>query len=201
MPRCATVHLVRHGAYGLIGRTLAGRTPGHSLNGEGRAQAEAIATFLALRPIAAIVSSPLERAHETAAPLAVRLGVGIAIEPGLNEIDFGDWTGSAFDALHAIPEWHDWNRFRSTMPIPGGETMLGVQARAMAALEGLIAAAPAGEIAVFSHADVIKAVLAHCLAMPLDLMPRLEVDPGSRSEVVFYDADLCVRGINLPAGT
>lgn len=201
MSRCATVHLIRHGDYGLIGRALAGRTVGHSLSDEGRAQAERIAGYLAARPLAIVASGPLERARETAAPSASRLGLPLRTEPRLNEIDFGDWTGLSFDVLHGLAPWHEWNRFRSTVPIPGGETMLAVQARAMAALGAAVAEAEQGEIALFSHADVIKVVIAHCLGMPLDLLPRIEIDCGSRSEIVFYDADLRVKSVNRPSGS
>jgi probable phosphoglycerate mutase len=79
--------------------------------------------------------------------------------------------------------------------------MLAAQARAVAAMRTLIAGVGDAEIAVFSHADVIKAMLAHFLALPLDLLPRIEIDPGSRSELVVYEADVRVRGINLPAGS
>ncbi len=195
------LHLIRHGDYGMIGRVLAGRTPGYSLNDRGRHQADRIAEALGSRPIASVVSGPLERARETAAPLAARLGLRVQVEPGFDEVDFGDWTGQAFAALHATPAWHEFNRFRSAFPIPGGEAMLAAQARAIAAIRRLIADPKDVEVAVFSHADVIKAVLAHFLALPLDLLPRLEIDPGSRSEVILYDADVRVRCINLPAGS
>ena len=202
MPGCGTIfHLIRHGDYGMIGRALAGRAPGYSLNDEGRLQADRIAAALASRRIAAVVSGPLERARETAAPLAARLGVAVQVEARFDEIDFGEWTGLTFPVLHAMAAWHEFNHFRSAYPIPGGETMLAAQARAVAAIGGLIAGAGNPEIAVFSHADLIKAMLAHFLAMPLDLLPRLEIEPGSRSELVVYEADVRVRGINLPAGS
>ena len=98
-----TFHLIRHGDYGLLGRVLAGRTPGHSLSDLGRKQAERVAAALAHRPIAAVVSGPLERARETAAPLAARCGLEVSVDPDLDEIDFGEWTGMAFDALQPCP--------------------------------------------------------------------------------------------------
>jgi probable phosphoglycerate mutase len=196
-----TFHLIRHGDYGMIGRALAGRAPGHSLSDEGRRQADRIAAALGSRPVAAVASGPLERARETAFPLGARLRLAVRVEPGFDEIDFGDWTGQPFPALHAMAGWHEFNRFRSAFPIPGGETMLAAQARAVAAMRTLIAGVGDAEIAVFSHADVIKAMLAHFLALPLDLLPRIEIDPGSRSELVVYEADVRVRGINLPAGS
>ncbi|MBV9734531.1 MAG: histidine phosphatase family protein, partial [Acidisphaera sp.] len=115
------------------------------------------------------------------------------------EVDFGDWTGDRFEALHARPEWRAFNRFRSTAPIPGGETMLAAQARAVGAVLRLRAAHPDAELAVVSHADVIKAVLAHFLAAPLDLFSRIEIAPASRSVVVLYDETAAIAGVNLPA--
>ena len=192
-------HLLRHASYDLLGRVLAGRSGGHSLNAEGRAEAEALADALAGQPIVAIASSPLERARETAAPIAERHGLAIAIDPDLNEIDFGDWTGLAFEALHADGTWRRFNAFRSATPIPGGETMLAAQARALAAVLRLRSAYPTGEVAVVSHGDVIKAVLAHFLATPLDLMRRIEISPASRSVLVLEGADARIEGINLRA--
>lgn len=198
MPGPTTFHLIRHATYGLIGHRLAGRTPGHALGEEGRAQAAALAASLDAHPLAAVIASPLERTRETAAAIAERRDLPVLIEPGLNEIDFGDWTGETFDVLHARPAWRAFNRFRSTAPIPGGETMLAAQARAVAAVLRLRAAYPQAGLALVSHADVIKAVLAHFLAAPLDLFGRIEIAPASRSVVVLYDETAAIAGINLP---
>ena len=133
-------------------------------------------------------------------PLAARFGLAIATDPDLDEIDFGQWTGMAFDALHALPQWRAFNSFRSTAPIPGGETMLQAQARAMAAVARLRAQFRDREVAIVSHGDVIKAVLAHFLAVPLDLFARIDIAPGSRSEVIASDSDVRILGVNLPPG-
>jgi len=193
-------HLVRHATYGLIGHVLAGRTPGHRLNPAGQAQAAALAASLAALPIAAIVSSPLERTRETAEAIAAPHGLPVQIEPDLIEIDFGEWTGSAFPALHALPEWRAFNSFRSSTPIPGGETMLAAQSRAVAAILRQRAAHPGSELVVVSHGDVVKAILAHFLGMPLDLFRRLDIAPGSRSVLALHDEDAQVRAVNLPSG-
>src|SRR5436305_11011237 len=91
----ATFFLIRHGANDLLDRAIAGRLPGVHLNAHGRQQAERLAERLAQEPIRRIYSSPLERARETAQPLADRLGLEMRIAPELNEIDFGDWAGQA----------------------------------------------------------------------------------------------------------
>lgn len=199
MSGATTFHLVRHASYDLLGHVLAGRSPGHSLNPAGRAEAEALAGALAGRPIAAVVSSPLERARETAGPIAARHGLQPAIEPDLNEIDFGEWTGLPFTALHALPAWRAFNALRSAAPIPGGETMPAAQARAVATILRLWTAHRGSELVVVSHGDVVKAVLAHFLAVPLDLMRRIEIAPASRSVLALYDETVRILAVNLPA--
>jgi broad specificity phosphatase PhoE len=201
MSGATTFHLVRHASYDQLGRRLAGRSPGHSLNEDGRAEAAALASAFSGRAIAAVVSSPLERARETAMPIAAAHGLPVAIEPDLNEIDFGDWTGMAFAELHGNPDWQRFNVFRSAVPIPGGESVLAVQARAVAAILRLRAAYPAGEVVAISHGDVVKAILFHFLGMPLDFLRRIEIAPASRSELVLHADDARVRAVNLPAGT
>lgn len=193
-----TLHLVRHAAHGLLGRALAGRMPGVGLSAEGLAQAAALAGALAGRPIRAVLSSPVQRAQETAAPIAARHGLPVLTDPGLDEIDFGAWTGAAFGVLDGDPAWDAWNRFRGFAPTPGGETMAAAQARALGAVARARAAVPDGEAVLAGHSDVLKAVLAHFLGTPLDLLHRIELAPASRSVLVLWDDGARVDGINLP---
>ena len=130
--------------------------------------------------------------------MAARLGCPVQIEAGLDEIDFGDWTGQTFAALDGKPEWDAWNRCRSVVGCPGGETMLAAQARAVAAVLRLAAAHRDGELVLVSHQDVLKSILAHCLGLPLDLLRRFSLDPAHRSVVTLFDADLRVEAVNLP---
>lgn len=190
-------HLVRHGAHDLLGKVLVGRGP-VSLSAAGRAEAEAVAAALAGAGLAAVVSSPRERALQTATPIAARAGLEVAVDPAVDELDLGEWTGAQLGPLHNDPRWRTFNMFRASTPVPGGEDMLAVQARAVALVLRLRAAYPCGVVAVVSHADVIKAVLAHFLGMPLDLMRRLEVAPASRSVVAVYQDDAVVEAVNLP---
>lgn len=194
-------HLVRHGQYDLIDHALGGRAPGHALNEAGRGEARWVAGALRGRTVAAVVSSPVQRAQETAAPIAAALGLAVETDEALVELDCGEWTGMTFETLRERPEWHRWNRFRSSAAIPGGETMLAVQARTVAALERLHAVQGEAEVVVVSHADVIKAVLLHVLGAPLDHMGRLEVGPGSRSVVAWHDETARVLATNLPPGS
>lgn len=198
MAGTTTFHLIRHGTYGLLGRVLAGRTRGHSLDETGLAQARALAEVLADRPIAAVVSSPLERTCETAAPIAARFGLEVGIEPDVIELDFGDWTGRSFESLRTWSGWEAFTRFRSTAQVPGGEAMLAVQARSVAAIVRLRAAYPDGEVVIVSHGDVIKSVLAHFLTIPIDMFRRFDIAPASRSIVAVTDADARVLAVNIP---
>ncbi len=196
-------HLVRHGQYGLLDRALGGRAPGHALDADGQAQAAQVAGALRGRTVAAVVSSPVQRAVETAAPIAAALGLAVRIDAELVELDCGEWTGMTFEALRERPDWRRWNRFRSSAAIPGGESMLAVQARTVAALERLHAehgGPGTAEVVVVSHADVIKAALLHVLGAPLDHMGRLEIGPGSRSVVAWHDETARVLAANLSSG-
>lgn len=195
-----TLHLVRHAAYGLLDRALGGRLPGHGLTEAGQAQATALADALAGRRIAAVLSGPLERARETAAPVAARHGLPVMVEPGLHELDFGAWTGLPLAALEGRADWAAWNAFRSTAAIPGGEGMLAAQARALAAVARLRAAHPEGEVVAVSHAEIVRGLLCHALGVPLDLFWRIEVSPASRSVLEWHDGGVRVLAMNLPPG-
>ncbi len=193
------VHLIRHASYDLLGRVLAGRQPGHALNTGGRAEAARLAETLAAREgLAVVVSSPIERAQETARIIAAPRALDVLTEPDLTEIDFGAWTGMTFEDLRETPGWAAFNTFRSTAPTPGGETMLAAQARAVAALARLAARYTGAEVAAVSHGDIIKAIFAHALGTPLDLFHRLTIDPASRSVVALGERDVSVLGVNLP---
>lgn len=181
----ATIHLVRHASHGLLDRRLAGRMPGVGLDAAGRGQARELAARFAGQAIAAVISSPIQRAVETAEPIAARLGLAIAHEPDLAEVDFGRWTGLRFEELHADPAWAAWNRLRGLAGCPGGETMQQVQARALLAMARLARRADGGVVIAVTHGDVIKSVLAAVIGFPLDHLQRIEVAPASVSTVTI----------------
>ena len=199
MPGGTRFHLVRHAEHALQGRVLVGRMPGVVLSDTGKAQVAALAEAFAKLPVRAVASSPVARARETAAGIAARLGLAALVGPGLEEGDFGAWTGKPFAELEGQPEWLAWNRFRGTAGCPGGEAMAGVQGRALGAMRALRAAWPDGEVVLVSHADVLKAALAGLLGVPLDLMHRFALDPGCRAVVTLWDEDARVEALNLPA--
>ena len=193
-----TFHLVRHGDYGLLGRVLAGRTQGHGLSAAGIAQAESLAGLLGKLPIAAVVSSPLQRTRETAGPIAAGLGLPVEIDDDVNEIDFGRWSGLAFQELDGEPAWAEFNKCRSLGCPPGGETMAAAQTRAAAALVRWRQRFPDQHIVIVSHADVIKAVLCLVLGISMELMRRIDIAPGSRSVVALSADDARVELVNQP---
>jgi broad specificity phosphatase PhoE len=192
----ATFLLTRHAHTHMVGEAIAGRMPGIGLTVEGRAQAEALAQRLAGLPIERICSSPLQRARETAEPLARHLGLAVEIDEGFDEIDVGAWEGVRFDELDADPHWQRFNRFRSGTRTPGGELIGEVQMRMVAALERLHREHPGGHIAVVSHGDPIKSALAYYAGIPLDLTLRIEVGLASVSVLALWDDGAQIRCIN-----
>ena len=195
-----TLFLVRHAAHDRVDRVLCGRMPGVRLGPEGRAQAERLAERLARENIGAVQSGPLERTRETAEPVAARLGLGVEVADGLNEIEVGAWTGTPFDELRDDPRWTLWNAARSVTRAPGGETMIEVQARVLAHVEALRARFPDRAVVLVSHADVLKAALAHWLGLSLDSLQRFDVAPASLSTVAVGDWGAKVLSLNERAG-
>lgn len=181
--------LIRHGTVDLTGSALYGRSPDVHINSTGRDQALSLADALGIsRKIDEIVSSPLERAQETAEIVRGERAVSIRIDEGWIEVDYGSWLGKSFEQIREQADWQNYNRSRSTHSPPGGESLLQVQARAFSALERILnkwGEHDGATIAVVSHGDVIRGLLVLLLGMPLDHIYRLEVSPGSLSEVAF----------------
>jgi broad specificity phosphatase PhoE len=180
-----TFYLIRHGANDLVGRAIAGWSPGVHLNAEGRRQASELASRLSSVPFGHLFSSPLDRAQETAQPLADRLGLEIQTAEAVGEIQFGDWTGKPFDKLAPDTRWQQWNVFRSLARAPSGESMIEVQARFTGFLASLSREWPGETVAIFSHGDPIRSALMFYLGMPLDFVHRLEISPASISIVTI----------------
>lgn len=182
-----TFLLIRHAAPELLPNTLAGRMPGIHLSTQGQKQAQRLAARLADQPIAAVYSSPLERALHTAEPLAEHVREEVQCSEAFADIEYGEWSGKHFDELNGDPRWRHWNEFRSGAPLPNGGMMLEVQVRAVLALEELRHRHGDRVVAVVSHGDVIKALIAHYLGVPLDLFQRIEISPASFSVLAIYD--------------
>jgi len=176
-----TFLLIRHALCAPVGKSIAGRGPGVHLNEAGKQQALALAERLSRVPLAALYSSPLERAIETAQPIASRKGLEILPAPGFNEVDFGQWTGKTIAELEPLPEWRRFNEFRSASRIPGGENMAEVLSRCLGELEELRQRheQPGTLVAVVSHGDVLRMLVTHALGMPADFIHRIELSPAS----------------------
>jgi len=182
----ATVLLVRHGLTAMTGPVLAGWTPGVHLDDRGQAQAKALAERLSAVPVAAIVSSPLERCQETATALAAGRDIAVETDDRLGECQYGDWTGQELRKLVKDPLWKVVQAHPSAATFPGGEALRDTQARAVAAVRDNNARL--GEEATWvavSHGDVIKALVADALGMHLDLFQRIQVDPCSLTVVRY----------------
>lgn len=183
-----TFFLVRHAAHDRVETVLCGRMPGVRLGDAGKMQAQALAErFASEDDIASIHTSPLERAVETAEPIAARLGRIAERSSDIIEIDFGAWSGKSFDMLADDRHWTSWNSSRSTSRPPGGETMLEAQARIVRAMEQLRRLHSGRSVILVSHGDVIKAALLYYLGMPIDSYARLDVSPASISTLAVGD--------------
>lgn len=191
-----TFLLIRHAENTSVGRFIAGRQPGVHLTEAGHAQAERLAERLAGLDIAAIYSSPMERAMETIEPLVRRLGAKVHVQEGLDELDYGEWTGRNSQELADRAEWKEFNMHRSRTRIPGGEMLLEAQTRAVATLEQLARQHPEEMVAVVSHADILRAVIAYYAGIPLDLSLRVEIGMASVSVLALNAGDARLLRVN-----
>jgi probable phosphomutase (TIGR03848 family) len=191
-----TLLLIRHASHALVGKALAGRARGIRLDERGRTQAGVLAERLAASDIKAVYTSPRERAVETATPLAQRLALEVRVEAAFDEIDFGEWTGKTFAELAREPTWPSWVDRRSVAQPPNGERFADVQRRALEGIDRLRGQHADEAIAIFSHGDVIKSVLAHFLGISLDHLERFDVAPASVSIVAAGDGWAQVKLIN-----
>ncbi|MFT4288710.1 histidine phosphatase family protein [Nocardioides sp.] len=204
----ATVVLVRHGrTTANASGTLAGRTPGVRLDDTGLGQAARTGERLAAVPLAAVVTSPLERCRQTAREIITRQPVELKAhaERALTECDYGEWQGRSLRELAKEPLWKVVQQQPSAAAFPGGESMAAMQARSVAAVRRLDAAMEAQHgpdvvwVAV-SHGDIIKSVLADALGMHLDLFQRISVDPASVSIIRYTATRPHVLATNTHAG-
>ena len=196
-PAPTTVLLVRHGQTPTTGKVLPGRAKGLHLADEGIRQADIAAARIGeLSRIDAVYSSPLERAKETAAPIAKACGLRTRVARGLFECDFGEWTGAKLSSLMKLPEWQTVQRAPSTFRFPGGESFTEMQARMVTTLDTLRAAHPGGTIVCVSHADTIKAAVAHALGTHIDLFQRIVISPASVTAISWTAFGPIVLAVN-----
>lgn len=175
-------HLVRHAAHDTVDNVLVGRAEGVGLSPEGVVQARRLAAFVARLGPTVVQSSPRERALQTAEPIARAAGLPLEVALQLDEIDFGSWTGRSFSELAADPAWHEWNARRATARTPAGATMREAQNRAVLHLRA-IGRERGGPAVIVTHAEIIRAIVLHCLEAGLDEFDRIAVPPASVTTV------------------
>lgn len=191
-----TFFLIRHAACGGLGQKLWGRTPGVCLNEKGEMQAQHLAERFKNIKLDAIYSSPLERALQTADVVARTAKLEVRKSTAANEINFGEWTGKTFDELSNDGQWRRFNSYRSMTKIPGGESFLEVQNRIVKEIEELAAQYGKGQVAIVSHADVIRAAVAYFTATPIDMIERFEISPCSVSGLAVNNDNATLLTIN-----
>jgi len=201
-PKATTVILVRHGQTPTTGTILPGRTPGLGLSEVGVGQAERAGARLAglgaadRKPVTALYASPMQRTRETAAPIAKALGLRVRVREGLNECDFGSWTGEKLADLRKLPEWTTVQKHPSGFRFPRGESFPEMQARITGTLAELAGQHPGETIVAVSHADCIKAVMAQALGVHLDTFQRIVISPCSISSYVHTLSGPIVLTVN-----
>ncbi len=198
MPAKPTLVLfVRHGTTPTTGKVLPGRARGLHLSERGREQAQRAAERIAeVGKIAAVYSSPLERARETAAPIARLTKNTTRIERGLIECDFGAWTGQSLRRLMKKPEWSQVQRSPSTFRFPAGESFVEMQTRMVSAVDAIRRRHPGRTVVCVSHADTIKAAVAHATGTPLDLFQRIVISTCSVTAIMYSDGGPIVLTVN-----
>ena len=194
--------MVRHGRTPTTGKVLPGRAAGLHLADSGKTEAEAVAKRIAeIKGVSAIYASPLERARETAAPIGKILGQKVNIHKGLLECDFGDWTGTQLTALMKKPEWTTVQKAPSTFRFPNGESFTEMQQRMVSALDDIRAKHPGGIVVCVSHADPIKAAVAHAMGTHIDLFQRIVISTCSVSAVAYSPSGPVVLTVNSTGGS
>jgi probable phosphomutase (TIGR03848 family) len=196
-PPPTIILLVRHAMNDWVKTgKLAGRTPEVHLNERGEEQARRLAVRLAGYPIRAIYASPQDRAQETAAALAGALNLPVETSTAIGEVDFGEWTGQSLEELAKTPEWKLVQGRPTAVRFPGGESIWEMQHRAVDEIERLAVVHAHEMIVLVSHADVVKAVLAHYLGLHLDQFQRVMVSTASLSTLVFGPMGGLVMSLN-----
>ena len=177
-----TLLLIRHGENNYTKtHKMAGRLPGVHLNEKGQKQAQALADALKDVPLKAVYASPLERAMETASPIAESHKLKIIQQPELMDTDIGEWQGRSWRVLGLMKVWKIVQNAPSRFRFPNGESFIETQTRCADALEKIINKHknPKDIVAVVFHSDPIRLSVAHFLGIPLDHFQRLSCDTGS----------------------
>ena len=191
--------LIRHGEndYVKTGK-MAGRIPGVHLNEKGQKQAQALAEALTQVPIKAVYSSPLERAMETANPIAKSHKLAVIQEPDLMDTNIGKWQGKSVKVLRLTKVWKIVQNAPSRFRFPEGESFTEAQVRYVGTVERIVKKynKPQDIVVVVFHADPIKLAVSHFLGMPLDHFQRLGCDTGSLTALHVSEANANLIKLN-----
>ena len=179
---------------GIIALLLFGKNLPSVARNMGKSMAE-------LKKIDAVYASPLERTRETAAPIGKALKQKVNIHKGLLECDFGDWTGGELAKLSKLPEWQTVQRAPSTFTFPGGESFTAMQTRIVSAVDRIRAAHPGGVVVCVSHADPIKALVAHAMGTHIDLFQRIVISTCSITAIAYGTGAPVVLTVNSTGGS
>jgi probable phosphomutase (TIGR03848 family) len=178
-----TLFLIRHGLTAHTGRTLYGRSPGVPLDDRGRAQATTLAERFAPVRLTAIYSSPLERCVQTVEPLAAAQRLPILERDGLLEMDAGRWTGRSLASLRRTRAWGELVGRPSVGAFPDGESFADAHRRIVADVEAIARRHRRGRVAIATHGDVVRMLVAYFSGAPLDEFQRIVADAASVSVV------------------
>ena len=190
-----TFYLIRHGQNDYVGEgKLAGWTPGVHLNEQGKAQSKALAALLSSVKFQATYTSPLERAYETALPLAKSRKMEPIVREGLGEINCGTWTGKSLKSLRRRKLWPIIQSAPSRAAFPEGESFTDAQSRIVHELEAIRSSHPGKRtvVACVFHSDPIKLAIAHYLGLHIDLFQRIVIEPTS-----FSILNISEHGVHL----
>lgn len=188
--------LIRHALTDATGKRLSGWTPGIHLSARGREQAAGLAERLADIPIAAIYSSPLERCRETASPIATNHGLKVQRSRHLGEVRYGDWTNRPMKQLMRTKLWRTVQQNPAAARFPGGESLLECQNRIVSETGRIAAAHASRVVAIVSHGDTIRLLLAHFSGVHTDNFQRISVSPASVSAVAVGEGMPRILKIN-----
>jgi len=177
--RVMLLFLVRHALTSMTGKKLSGWLPGISLSPEGVKQAEHVAGRMKDLPLKAVYSSPLERCAETAEQIAANHDLRVQVVEGLGEIRYGDWQGKTMTSLYKSKLWSELKARPGDFRFPNGETVREAQTRGMATVERLRPLHKGQAIAVCSHADLIRLLVAGYTGLSIDLYDRITIAPAS----------------------
>jgi len=197
--RPTLILFVRHGQTPTTGVELYGRKPGVHLSELGLSQAESVAERISemnQRGIAAIYSSPLVRTRETATPISNALGIPIKQSRGLIELDVGDWTGRKLNQLRKLKAWSTVQKYPSGFRFPNGESFVEMQTRISQTVDGFVSDHPGATVVAVSHADPIRALIAHAMGTHLDLFQRIVVSPCSVTAILYTPNGPVVLAVN-----